>query len=163
VVRTGFNPRVGGAIAPERDLRAEFMGQPLSMPLVMSPAGAQAIHSEGELPVARATRKADLAMGHSNFASSPFEEIAAENPKSFYQLYWSGDRDSILRRVEKGREAGSKGLIITLDATFSQPKDWYSPPVPTEFNITTMLKFAPDGLARPRYLLEHLRHGDYPT
>ena len=93
----GFNPRVGGAIAPERDLRAQFMGQPVSMPHVMSPAGARAIHPEGELPVARATRKADLAMGPSNFASSPFEEIAAENPKSSYQLYWSGDRDSILR------------------------------------------------------------------
>lgn len=158
----GFDPRVGGEIAPERDLRTTFMGQDVAMPVVISPAAAQAIHPEGEVPVARAAAAAGIAMGQSNFAVSRFEDVAAANPKSFFQLYWSGDREVIQERIERFRNAGAKGLIITLDATASQPRDWGSPWIPEKLDLAAMLRFAPQAIVKPRWLIDFLINGGPP-
>lgn len=158
----GFNPRVGTEVAATRDMTTSLMGQEISMPVVISPAAAQAIHPEGEVPVARASAKAGIAIGQSNFAVSPFEEIAAANPKAFFQLYWSGGRDVIEERVERFRHAAAKGLILTLDATASQPRDWGSPAIPERIDLPAAIKFAPMALSRPRWLASFLRNGGIP-
>ena len=44
------------------------------------------------------------------------------------------------------------GLIVTLDWSFSHGRDWGSPSIPEQMNLTTMLRFAPEGLRRPRWL-----------
>jgi pre-mycofactocin synthase len=158
----GFDARVGEPVSPERDMKTSIMGQDVSMPVVISPAAAQAIHPEGEVPVARAAAKADIAMGQSNFAVSRFEDVAAANPKSFFQLYWSGSREVIEERVERFRRAGAKGLILTLDATASQPRDWGSPWIPERVDLGAAIKFAPQALARPRWLASFLKGGGIP-
>ena len=158
----GFNPRVGTEIAPTRYMRTSLMDQEISMPVVISPAAAQAIHPEGEVPVARASAKADIAIGQSNFAVSRFEDIAAANPKAFFQLYWSGTRATTEERVERFRCAGAKGLILTLDITASQPRDWGSPPVPEYVDLRAAIRFAPAALSRPRWLAGFLRGGGIP-
>jgi L-lactate dehydrogenase (cytochrome) len=101
-------------------------------------------------------------MGLSSFASKSIEEVAAANPKTFFQSYWVGGRDVILHRAERARAAGAQGLIITLDWTFATRRDWGSPPIPEKFDLKAMLKFAPEGLARPRYLLDWVRSGALP-
>jgi heme/flavin dehydrogenase (mycofactocin system) len=158
----GFNPRVGNEMASERDMKTSLMGQELAMPVVISPAAAQAIHPEGEVPVARAAAKAGIAIGQSNFAVSRFEDIAAANPKAFFQLYWSGGRAVVEERVERMRRAGAKGLIITLDATASQPRDWGSPTIPERIDLQAAIKFAPMALSRPRWLASFLKGGGIP-
>ena len=158
----GFNPRVGNEMAPDRDMETSLMGQEISMPVVISPAAAQAIHPEGEVPVARAAAKAGIAIGQSNFAVSRFEDVAAANPKAFFQLYWSGGREVVEERVERMRRAGAKGLIITLDATASQPRDWGSPTIPDRIDLRAALKFAPMALSRPRWLAGFLKGGGIP-
>lgn len=160
--KIGFDPRVGGEIAPEREMSTSIMGQEVSMPVVISPAAAQAIHPEGEVPVARAAAKAGVAMGQSNFAVSRFEDVAAANPKSFFQLYWSGERAVIEERVERFRRAGAKGLTITLDATASQPRDWGSPWIPERLDLAAMLRFAPQAIVKPRWLASFLLSGGPP-
>ena len=77
----GFNPRVGNEIASERDMKTSLMGQELSMPVVISPAAAQAIHPEGEVPVARAAAKAGIAIGQSNFAVFPLRGHRRRQPE----------------------------------------------------------------------------------
>lgn len=158
----GFNPRVGTEIAAARDMKTSLMGRELSMPVVISPAAAQAIHPEGEVPVARASAKAGIAIGQSNFAVSRFEDIAAANPSAFFQLYWSGSRGVVEERVERFRRAGAKGLILTLDATASQPRDWGSPVIPARIDLPAALRFAPMALSRPRWLTSFLLNGGIP-
>lgn len=153
----GFVPRVGDAIAPEREMRTTIMGQEIALPVVISPAAAQAIHPDGEVAVARAAARAGTAIGHSNFAPSRFEDVAGANPKAFFQLYWSGTRDVIAERVERMRRAGAKGLILTLDATMTQPRDWGSPTIPQKLDLPTLIRYAPMGIGHPRWLLRYLR------
>ena len=65
------------------------MGQPISMPVLISPTGVQAVHPDGELAVARAAAARGTAMGLSSFASKPIEEVVAANPQTFLQVYWA--------------------------------------------------------------------------
>src|SRR6187431_2889980 len=64
----GFAPHVIGA-TEKRDLATTVMGQEISMPVVISPTGVQAVHPDGETAVARAAASRGTVMGLSNFAS----------------------------------------------------------------------------------------------
>jgi heme/flavin dehydrogenase (mycofactocin system) len=134
----------------------------IDIPVVISPAAAQAIHPEGEVAVARAAERAGTAIGHSNFAPSRFEDVVAANPKAFFQLYWSGTREVIAERVERMRRAGAKGLILTLDATMTQPRDWGSPVIPQKLDLPTLVRYSPMGIFNPSWLLRYLRRGALP-
>src|SRR3569623_242089 len=96
----GFAPHVAG-LAAERDLATSVMGQPISMPVLVSPTGVQAVHPDGEVAVARAAATQDVAMGLSSFASKSVEEVGAAHRKLFFQMYWVGDRETILARAER--------------------------------------------------------------
>jgi len=146
----------------ERSLATTVMGQEISMPVLISPTGVQAVHPEGEVAVARAAAAAGTAMGLSSFASRSVEDVAAVHDKVFFQMYWSGDKDDMLQRAERAKAAGAKGLIVTLDWTFSSGRDWGSPSIPEKMDLTTMVKFAPEGITRPRWVLDFLRGGGIP-
>jgi L-lactate dehydrogenase (cytochrome) len=145
-----------------RDQRTRVMGQDLPLPVILSPVGVQAVHPEGEVAVARAVADAGTAMGLSSFASKPIEEVAAVNPKTFFQVYWVGSRDAIASRVERARKAGAKGLIVTLDVSFASRRDWGSPSIPQRLDLPTIVKYAPMALANPSWTASYLLHGTLP-
>ncbi|HWL43048.1 MAG TPA: pre-mycofactocin synthase MftD [Ilumatobacter sp.] len=145
-----------------RDLTTSVMGQPLSFPVMISPTGVQAVHPDGEVAVARAAAARGVAMGLSSFASKPIEQVVAANPQTFFQLYWAGDRDSILARAERARAAGAVGLILTLDWSFVHSRDWGSPKIPAGIDLATMLAHAPEVALKPRWLLEWAKAGTLP-
>ncbi len=147
----GFAPHVIGALE-KRDLSTTVMGQEISMPVLISPTGVQAVHPDGEVAVARAATARGTAMGLSSFASKPIEEVISANPKLFFQVYWLGGRDAIAARVERARAAGAAGLIVTTDWSFSHGRDWGSPKIPEEMNLRTTVRMLPTGLARPAWL-----------
>jgi heme/flavin dehydrogenase (mycofactocin system) len=157
----GLRPVTAGQPA-SREMATEVMGQPISMPVLISPTGVQAVHPDGEVAVARAAAARGIAMGLSSFASMPVEDVVAANPQTFFQIYWAGDRDSILRRLERARVAGAVGLIVTLDWSFVHSRDWGSPSIPQDMSIWTMAKHAPEVAVRPLWLLEWLRAGHLP-
>ena len=157
----GFAPHVAGLPA-KRDLATTVMGQPVALPVIMSPTGVQAVHPDGEVAVARAAAARGTAMGLSSFASKPVEEVVAANPKTFFQVYWAGTRDQIAERLDRARAAGVAGLIVTLDWSFSNGRDWGSPAIPERVDLRTMVKFAPEVLRRPRWLLDYARTGRPP-
>jgi pre-mycofactocin synthase len=157
----GFAPHVAG-LADSRDLVTKVMGQEVSFPVLISPTGVQAVHPEGEVAVARAAAARGTAMGLSSFASKPIEEVVAACPQTFFQVYWIGSRDQMLARVERARAAGAVGLIATLDWSFSHGRDWGSPAIPEKMNLRTMLRFAPEALAHPRWFLSFARTGKAP-
>ncbi len=147
----GFAPHVAGNHA-ERELSTTVLGQPVSLPVIISPTGVQAVHPGGEVAVARAAAARGTAMGLSSFASKPVEDVVAANPQTFFQIYWCGSREQILARMERARKAGAVGLILTLDWTFSHSRDWGSPQIPDRINLRTALRHAPEVLRRPRWL-----------
>jgi heme/flavin dehydrogenase (mycofactocin system) len=152
----GFAPHVAG-LSTERDLSTTVMGQPISLPVIISPTGVQAVHPDGEIAVARAAAARGTAMGLSSFASKPVEAVVAANPQTFFQMYWSGSKDQMLARLERARAAGAVGIIVTLDWSFSNGRDWGSPAIPEKIDLPTAFKFAPEILRRPRWLLQFLR------
>jgi len=157
----GFAPHVAD-LSPQRDLATTVLGQPVSLPVIISPTGVQAVHPDGEVAVARAAAARGTAMGLSSFASKPVEEVVAANPRTFFQIYWCGSREAILARLERARAAGAVGLILTLDWTFSHSRDWGSPKIPERNDLRTILRHAPEGLRRPRWLAAYLRTGRLP-
>jgi L-lactate dehydrogenase (cytochrome)/glycolate oxidase len=157
----GFAPRVVGHHA-ERDLSTTVLGVPTSLPVLISPTGVQAVDPEGEVAVARAAANRDVVMGLSSFASKPVEDVVAAQPNLFYQLYWSGTRATMVQRMDRARAAGAKALIVTLDWSFSHGRDWGSPSIPDKLDLKTMLKFAPDVLPHPGWLLRFAKSRRLP-
>ncbi|HVA75523.1 MAG TPA: pre-mycofactocin synthase MftD [Acidimicrobiales bacterium] len=157
----GFAPHVAG-FSEKRDLSTTVMGQPISMPVLISPTGVQAVHPDGEVAVARAAAARGTAMGLSSFASKPVEEVISANPQTFFQVYWVGSRDDVARRLERAKAAGAVGLIATLDWSFSHSRDWGSPHIPERMTLKEMVRLAPEGIVRPRWLVSYLRSGRLP-
>ncbi len=158
----GFAPHTAG-LSGQRDQSTTVMGQPLSLPVVISPTGVQAVHPDGEVAVARAAAARGTAIGLSSFASKPIEEVIAANPQTFFQIYWIGGRDQVAERMDRARKAGAVGLIATLDWSFSHSRDWGSPHIPERMTVRELLRLAPQGLSRPRWLLDFARTGSLPT
>jgi pre-mycofactocin synthase len=157
----GFAPHVAGNPA-QRDLATTVLGQPISMPVIISPTGVQAVHPDGELAVARAAAARGTAMGLSSFASKPVEDVVAANPQTLFQIYWCGGRDDILARLERARKAGAVGLILTTDWTFTHSRDWGSPQIPDHTDLRVILRHAPEAIIRPRWLARYGRTGRPP-
>jgi isopentenyl diphosphate isomerase/L-lactate dehydrogenase-like FMN-dependent dehydrogenase len=112
--------------------------------------------------MAAAAAARGTAMGLSSFASMPVEDVVAANPQTFFQIYWIGTRDQIAERVERARAAGAVGLIATLDWSFSHGRDWGSPTIPETVDLRAMVRFAPEALAHPSWLLSFARTGKVP-
>ena len=157
----GFAPHVAG-LSAKRDLSTTVMGQAISLPVIISPTGVQAVHPDGEVAVARASAARGTAMGLSSYASKPVEEVVEANPQTFFQLYWSGTRDQIRQRIARAKAAGAVGLIVTLDWSFSQGRDWGSPAIPERINLKAMVKYAPEALTHPKWLTAFARSGKIP-
>jgi heme/flavin dehydrogenase (mycofactocin system) len=158
----GFAPHVIGA-TEKRDMATTVMGQDISLPVIISPTGVQAVDPDGEVAVARAAAARGTAMGLSSFASKPMEEVTAVNDKVFFQIYWLGSREEIAERVQRAKDAGAVGLIATTDWSFSHGRDWGSPKIPEQMDFKTMLKMSPEVITKPRWLWsfgKHLRPPD---
>ncbi|MBB1154822.1 MULTISPECIES: pre-mycofactocin synthase MftD [Amycolatopsis] len=156
-----FAPRTAG-LPGERDLSTNVLGRDVALPVLISPTGVQAVHPDGEVAVARAAAARGTSMGLSSFASKPVEEVVAANPNTYFQVYWTGSRDDILRRLDRARSAGAVGIILTLDWSFSHSRDWGSPHIPEKMTLRELIRFAPEGMMHPRWLLTYARTKKLP-
>lgn len=157
----GFAPTVAGK-SGERDLSTSVMGQQVSLPVLISPTGVQAVHPGAEVAVAGAAAARGTVMCLSAFGSKPIEEVVAANPRTMFQIYWCGSRDRIVRHLERAKAAGAVGLIVTLDWSFVHSRDWGSPFIPQRIDLETMRRLAPEVLGRPRWLGRWLRGRQLP-
>lgn len=157
----GFAPHVAG-LSNDRSMSTTIMGQSVSMPVVISPTGVQAVHPEGEVAVARAAAARGVAMGLSSFASRSLEDVCGVCDQVLFQMYWSGDRDTMVQRLQRAKNAGVKGIILTLDWSFSNGRDWGSPWIPEKVDLKAAAKFAPDVLTHPKWLWSFARTGRMP-
>src|ERR1700677_2268707 len=157
----GFAPHVAGMSAA-RSTSTTIMGQDISLPVIISPTGVQAVHPDGEVAVARAAAARGTAMGLSSFASKPIEQVIAANRQTFFQMYWVGTRDEMAARMERARAAGAVGIIVTLDWSFSFGRDWGSPRIPEKMTLEEMVRQIPSAVSRPGWLYSWLRSGAIP-
>jgi L-lactate dehydrogenase (cytochrome)/glycolate oxidase len=101
-------------------------------------------------------------MGLSSMASKPMEEVIAANPKTFFQLYWIGDRDVMAAKVARAKRAGAAGLIATLDWSFSYGRDWGSPFIPEKINLEAVRRYAPQVALKPAWLWDFAKTRKLP-
>jgi heme/flavin dehydrogenase (mycofactocin system) len=157
----GFAPHVAGA-SPKREQSTTVLGQEISLPVLISPTGVQAVHPAGEVAVARAAVARGTLMGLSSFASRSMEEVVRTGARTLVQMYWMGDRDFMSRFIGRAKAAGAVGLIVTLDWTFTHSRDWGSPHIPQTMSLREQARHAPEALRHPRWLASYLRTGRLP-
>jgi pre-mycofactocin synthase len=157
-----FAPPRAADLPARRDLRTSVLGTEISLPVIASPVGVQAVHPAGEAGIALGTARAGTAMGLSEFASMPVADVTSVNPNVFFQVHWSADRQALHSRAERARGAGASALILTLDWAFASGRDWGSPWLPERLDMAAMARYAPQALVRPRYLARWLRGGGLP-
>jgi heme/flavin dehydrogenase (mycofactocin system) len=157
----GFAPHTAG-LAGDKRMATTVLGQEISLPVLISPTGVQAVHPDGEVAVARAAANRGTAMGLSSMAGKPMEQVIAANPKTFFQLYWVGDRDLMAAKVDRARRAGAAGLIATLDWSFSYGRDWGSPFIPEKIDLEAVRRYAPQVALKPRWLWDFAKTRKLP-
>jgi L-lactate dehydrogenase (cytochrome) len=162
----GFVPRIaagvpGTGVPGPRGQATTVVGQEISLPVIISPTGVQAVSPDGEVAVGRAAAAAGTAMGLSSFASRSIEDVVQTGPPVFFQVYWMG-RERMTQLMERARAAGAQGLILTLDWTFAHRRDWGSPAIPERLDLRTMARLAPQAIARPRWLWDYVRRLSLP-
>jgi len=64
--------------------------------------------------------------------------------------------------MERARAAGVKGLVVTLDWSFSIGRDWGSPWIPEKVDLKAMVRLAPETIKRPRWLLDFAKTRHIP-
>jgi isopentenyl diphosphate isomerase/L-lactate dehydrogenase-like FMN-dependent dehydrogenase len=159
-----FRPRAA-VFRSSRDLRTTVLGHEISMPAIVSSVGfLRAGHQDGEAGVARAAGAAGTIQFVSGVTNTPIEEImAAATGPVFYQLYYIGGRDASASIIERVKEAGVSGLVLIADTpTTARPRDRLYPErrgVPTAVNLREAIRFAPQALPKPRWLLDFLLAG----
>lgn len=158
----GFIPRIATGLQGAPELATSVMGLDLSMPVLVSPVGVQAVHPDAEVAVAQAAAQAGIGMGLSSFASKPLADVVAANPATFLQLYWMGGRDRVAELLEYAREHRARGIILTLDWTFAHRRDQGSPAIPERYDLKTRLSLAPQVITKPAWLLDFYRAGGPP-
>ena len=117
----GLRPLTAGQPAT-REMATHVMGQPMSMPVMISPTGVQAVHPDGEVAVAGASAARGVVMGLSSFSSKPMDEVIAANPQTLFQIYWAGDRDSMVGRMERAKAAG---VDVNLEVWGGMQHEWH--------------------------------------
>jgi isopentenyl diphosphate isomerase/L-lactate dehydrogenase-like FMN-dependent dehydrogenase len=111
-----FRPKLMRDVS-ERSTVTEFLGVPLSVPLLFAPVGSIAIFERGGASaVAGAAHTTGIASFVPTIARPSLEEVARDTDGPlFFQLYVRGNRgwlDSLVGRVE---DAGYRGICVTVD------------------------------------------------
>ena len=159
-----FRPR-GAVFHSERELATTVLGHRISMPAIVSSVGfLKAGHPDGEAGVTRAAGAAGTIQFVSGVTTTPIEEIMANaSGPIFYQLYYVGGRDASAPIIERVKAAGVSGLVLTVDTpTIARPKDLpytQRASVPTGVSLKEAIKFAPQALTKPSWLLGFLKGG----
>ncbi|MEM9840399.1 MAG: alpha-hydroxy acid oxidase [Pseudomonadota bacterium] len=132
------------------------LGAQSSLPLVIAPTAATRLFhpKEGEGAVAKAAAEAGITYSISTLGSASIEEIGrlTDGPK-WFQVYVWRDRELVAGILDRVRNAGFSGLILTVDAPVAgkrerDPRNGFS--IPPKINRKTVSQ----ALMRPGYLFD---------
>ena len=110
-----FLPRMLIRVA-NRTLETQLFDKTYAYPFGVAPIGMSALYAyRGDLAMARAARDLNAAMCMSGSSLIRLEDVAAEAPDSWFQVYLPGNREQIRALVERVAKAGYKTLVFTVD------------------------------------------------
>ncbi len=108
----------------ERQIATTMLGQDLSMPVFVCPAGSHGIaHPDAEVATARAAGRSNTLMMLSTSSNCSMEEVAeAATGPLWFQLYHRGKALTEML-VHRAEEAGFKAIVLTIDTPVPSPKE----------------------------------------
>ena len=102
--------------------RCQLAGQTLPHPILLAPVAFQKLaHAQGEIETARAAAAMQSLMVASTLSSQRLEDIAAQSPLRWFQLYFQPQRDVTLDLLRRAEAAGYSAIVVTLDAAIQLP------------------------------------------
>lgn len=101
----------------DRSLATTMIGQPVSMPVALSPTGLTGMqHADGEMLAAQAAEEFGIPFTLSTMSICSIEDVASVTKKPFwFQLYVMKDRDFVRNLIERAKAAKCSALVLTLD------------------------------------------------
>ena len=97
-------------------MKTELFGQPLSMPVVLSPVGLAGMYARrGEVQAARAAKAAGVPFSLSTVGVCTVEEVAKAAAPPWFQLYMIRDRGFMADVLAGAAQAGCPVLLFTVD------------------------------------------------
>jgi L-lactate dehydrogenase (cytochrome) len=162
-----FRPRHAIAFA-ECDLRTRVLGCNLALPVMLAPVGYSSVmYSRGEMAAARAAGEAGTAYILSTISGVALEDVkAATSGPAFYQLYLLGGREAAEPAIERTRNAGFSGLVVTIDTAVAGMRERDFRNGMKELiggSVLDKIRFSPQILARPSWFMSFLRGGGVPV
>lgn len=136
------------------DQTRQVLGQRVASPIIIAPTASSRLFNPraGECAVARAAAQRGLIYSVSTLASTSIETIsgATSGPKLF-QIYMWKDRGLVREIMQRAREAGYIGIVLTVDTPVAgnrerDPRNRFSIPPKVNYHTATQT------LARPHYL-----------
>ena len=161
-----FRPHQAIAV-PECDLRTNVVGTELSMPLLVAPMGyLRVMNPAGEVAAARAAGRAGVGFILSTVSGHRLEDVkAASSGPVWYQLYLTGGRLAAESAMRRAMDVGYSVLVITIDSTVIGYREREARDGMEQLlrgNLWSKIPFAPQVLARPRWLARFLLDGGLP-
>ncbi len=100
-----------------RSLASTMIGQPVSMPVALSPTGLTGMqHADGEMLAAQAAEAFGVPFTLSTMSICSIEDVASVTKKPFwFQLYVMRDRDFVKNLIDRAKAAKCSALVLTLD------------------------------------------------
>ncbi|OZI59063.1 alpha-hydroxy acid oxidase [Bordetella genomosp. 4] len=147
-----------------RSLATTLFGERWAAPIGIAPMGVSALSAyRGDLIQTQAAAAAQIPAIMSGSSLIRLEDIAAANPKAWFQAYVPGEPERIDALVDRVAAAGFKTLVVTADVPVSGNREnniraRFSTP------LRPSLRLAWDGITHPRWLFGTafktiLRHG----
>ena len=161
--RIRLRPRSAVANAP-CNLQTRVLGTSLELPFLLGPIGSSRLfYPRGECAAAAQAGAAGTAYVLSTLSGCRLEEVrAASSGPVWYQLYLCGGRDVAAATIQRARDAGFGGLVLTIDTAVAGQRERDIRNGAKELcgnDPLAMLPHLPQILARPRWLFDFLRDG----
>ena len=152
-----FRPRVLRDVAAISTTTTLLGGQ-IPFPVMIAPTGFDRIaHSQGELAVARAAKRAGIPYSLSTMGTRAIEEVAEVNDgRKWFQVYVWRDKPLLKEMLERAAASGYEGIMITVDTAVLGRRErdvrrGFS--LPPKVGLDTII----DGIRHPRWTSDFLR------
>jgi (S)-mandelate dehydrogenase len=142
------------------DPSTRLLGEPSSLPVAIAPTGGVGFGRHGgDIMIARAAARHGIPYSLSTSATASIEAIAEQaGGRLWFQAYILKDRANTMKLIERARQAGYEGVMITVDLPVGgkRERDFHNDmAIPFRYTPRNLLDFA----SRPLWALEKLRRG----
>jgi L-lactate dehydrogenase (cytochrome) len=145
------------------DLGTTVLGTPVDIPFLLAPVGSSRMFwPRGEEAASREAGKAGTIYTLSTLSGCRMEDVKqATSGPAWYQLYLVGGLDAARAAIDRARAAGFSALVVTIDTPVSglRERDVRNGTKELLARGAAMMRFLPQFLARPGWLVDFLGDG----